>query len=101
MEFGFYIVIGPVFSENFIKKLLYLNHHHRNIKLCFNANMSYIMKKYDLAIAACGSTLYELAACNIPTIGVVLAENQVELANSMEEQGMIYNIGWYNKLNKK
>lgn len=80
-----YIVVGPAFKyiEN-LKK-----YQCENIKLCFNADMAKLMKECDLAIASCGTTLYELAAVGTPTIGIVVAENQTLAAETMDAKGII------------
>lgn len=54
-----------------------------------NAKMSELMYKCDIAISACGTTIYELMACGTPTIGVVLAQNQVQSAKKLNELGYI------------
>lgn len=80
-----YIVVGPAFKyiEN-LKK-----YQCENIKLCFNADMAKLMEKCDLAIASCGTTLYELAAVGTPVIGIVVAENQTFAAKIMDAKGII------------
>lgn len=80
-----YVVIGPGFK--YIENLK--RYEDNKVHLCFNANMSELMKKCDLAIASCGTTLYELSACGIPTIGIVVAENQALAAESMDKLGVI------------
>lgn len=97
LDFNFHIIVGPSFKD--IKTLEEME--SENVKLHFNANMSKLMSNSDLAISACGSTLYELAACEVPTIGIIAAENQEKLASTMHKKGMIYNLGWFSKLEKK
>lgn len=100
LEYKFHIIIGPSFKEENIENLLKLQNLKENINLYFNANMIEVMNKCDIAISACGSTLYELAVCGIPTIGLIVADNQKEIANEMQEKGLIYNLGWYRELSK-
>ncbi len=38
--------------------------------------MKNLMINNDLAISAGGNTLYELCACGIPTIAIIIADNQ-------------------------
>src|SRR5471030_2452428 len=57
-----HVVIGSAFKENLVDKLYNLSNINSNIKVYENANMSVLMKKCDIAISACGSTLYELCA---------------------------------------
>ncbi|AVQ47701.1 UDP-2,4-diacetamido-2,4,6-trideoxy-beta-L-altropyranose hydrolase [Clostridium botulinum] len=100
LEFKFHIIIGGSFKEENIKKLVKLKKSKDNINLYFNANMIQIMNKCDIAISACGSTLYELAVCGIPTLGLIIADNQERIAYKMNEKGLIYNLGWYKDLTK-
>lgn len=100
LEGKFHIVIGPSFKKENIEQLVRLKHTRNNINLYFNANMVEIIKKCDIAISACGSTLYELAACGIPTLGLIIADNQKKIAYKMHEKGLIYNMGWYVDLTK-
>lgn len=42
------------------------------------SNMAELMKSCDIAITAGGTTLYELCACAVPTIAVMVADNQID-----------------------
>ncbi|NFT06919.1 MULTISPECIES: UDP-2,4-diacetamido-2,4,6-trideoxy-beta-L-altropyranose hydrolase [unclassified Clostridium] len=96
LDYKFHVVVGPSFEkDNYLKEFESLK-----VKLYYNANMYEVMQKCDIAISACGSTLYELSACGVPTIGLIIADNQQGLANKMDGLGIIKNIGWYNKLFK-
>ena len=96
LDYNFHVVIGPSFGKNTVLK----SYESKKVKLYFNANMYEIMQKCDLAISACGSTLYELAACGTPTLGIILADNQSDIAIKMEKLGIIQNLGWYNKIDQ-
>ncbi|WP_252250245.1 UDP-2,4-diacetamido-2,4,6-trideoxy-beta-L-altropyranose hydrolase [Clostridium sp. ZBS13] len=101
LEFKFHIVIGSSFERENIQELIKLSKEKENIKLYFNANMIELMKKCGMCISACGSTLYELAACGVPTIGIIIADNQKEIAIELTDKGIIENLGWYNQLDKE
>ncbi|WP_252228733.1 MULTISPECIES: UDP-2,4-diacetamido-2,4,6-trideoxy-beta-L-altropyranose hydrolase [unclassified Clostridium] len=101
LDFIFHIVIGPSFNMKNIKAIKKLNETQGNINLYFNANMSELMKKCDIAISSCGSTLYELSACGVPTIGVIIADNQRDVAINLDNKGIIKNLGWYSSINEK
>ncbi len=57
------------------------------------ADMAAVMRHSDLAVAAGGSTLYELAACGVPTVSIVIADNQAAVARSLAARGAIINLG--------
>lgn len=88
-DFKLNVVIGSAFTEDLVCKLEEISKHYKNINLCRNANMSMLMKDTDIAISACGSTLYELSAIGVPTIGITLSDNQLALAQTMESKGLI------------
>lgn len=80
-----HVVIGPSFVYEQDFKVT----DNDKIKFYKNPKMSNIMEKCDLAISACGSTLYELAASGIPAIGMAIANNQKRAAKKMEALGVI------------
>ena len=47
----------------------------------------------DIAVSAGGTTLYELAACQTPTIGYALADNQLENLRTFAEKGLLLSVG--------
>lgn len=98
LHYNFHVIIGPSFSN--VDKIELEIKNNENIKLHFNANMIEIMKKNDIAISATGSTLYELGTLGIPTLGVILADNQEGVAKEMHKCGLIINLGWYDKIEK-
>lgn len=73
-----------------------------NVRLLYDIeDMAELMLKADMAISAAGSTLYELAACGVPTIALIQADNQVLAAESMAKAGCIMNLGWGDKVDEK
>lgn len=63
---------------------------HKNV-----SNMADIMKSCDLAIAAAGSTLYELAALSIPSIVFSFADNQKQATKAFQTGGAAISVGHY------
>lgn len=96
-----YVVIGTAFSRELIEKINYLSKENNNIIPCENANMSQLMLECDAAVSACGSTLYELAAMKVPGIGLIVADNQKEVAEKMIENSLLVDIFDINKFNQK
>jgi len=52
----------------------------------------------DLAVAAAGSTSWELARIGTPQLAVVLAENQRAIARGLEQEGLAVGLGWHGDL---
>lgn len=57
--------------------------------------MAELMNKSDLAIGSVGTTTWERACLGLPTITIVIAKNQEEVAKTMAKAGAIHNLGWY------
>lgn len=96
LDYNFHIVIGPSFE----KRKFQLN-ESENIKMYHNADMYEIMKKCDLAISSSGSTLYELAVCGVPTLGLIVAENQKGIAEKFDSLGVIRSLGLIEDINNE
>lgn len=96
LDYNFHVVIGPSFDNSEALKRF----ESDKIKLYYNADMCEIMGKCDMAVSACGSTLYELAACGVPTIGVIIADNQKGIGKKLDNMKIIKNLGCYDKINK-
>ena len=51
------------------------------------------MQSCDLAVAAAGTTIYELCAAGVPTLAYAMADNQVLFARAMERAGAVHYLG--------
>ncbi len=58
------------------------------------ANMPEIMSRHDLAIAAGGTTAWELAFMGLPALILVLAENQRSNGEQLQAAGVARNLGF-------
>ncbi|MEF9951700.1 MAG: UDP-2,4-diacetamido-2,4,6-trideoxy-beta-L-altropyranose hydrolase [Clostridium sp.] len=86
----FNIVVGRVNKNiSLINKIV---EGLQNVKVFSNiSNMSDLIRKCDLAITAGGTTILEMCACKIPTIGISIADNQREgMAVLREKEAIIY-----------
>lgn len=60
---------------------------------CQVDNMAELMVKADLAIGAGGSTTWERCYLKLPTITIIIAENQLEISQSLASKGAIILLG--------
>jgi UDP-2,4-diacetamido-2,4,6-trideoxy-beta-L-altropyranose hydrolase len=57
--------------------------------------MAQLMANADLSIGAGGVTMWERCYLGLPSITIVVAENQLESTKAVAERGAIWNMGWY------
>ncbi|OBQ20687.1 UDP-2,4-diacetamido-2,4,6-trideoxy-beta-L-altropyranose hydrolase [Anabaena sp. AL93] len=58
-------------------------------------NMPELMAWADIAIAAGGSTNWELAFMGLPSLVITVADNQKDITAKLDRQGVIINLGWH------
>jgi len=68
---------------------------------CQVSNMTELMWKADLAIGAGGSTTWERCLIGLPSLTVVLAENQLEITRTVANQGATIYLGESSQLTKE
>lgn len=93
-KINIHVVVGVAFDKTLNDELVNASNRASNIFLHKNPNMSELMNKCYIAISACGSTLYELCAMKVPTMGIVIADNQKRLGKQMCEEGVILGGKW-------
>ena len=87
------VVCGRYFSQEQAECEL-LSGGELSIDLLSNvSDMADLMLNSDVSISACGTTVYELGACSVPTIGFCLVEEQVPSAKGLRESGSIMYAG--------
>ncbi len=95
------IVAGPA-NPNINSLEKELNHSPFAFRLLSSVNdMPGLMAWADLAVSAGGSTCWELAFMELPSINIVLADNQNIIAESLDNAGIAVNLGWHNDLSIK
>lgn len=68
----------------------------RNISLFENTpRMAELMLEADLAISSGGTITWELCCLGVPTLQIILAQNQVGAVQELERCGITQNIGWH------
>lgn len=58
-------------------------------------DMASIMAEAHLAVTGGGTTIWELAHLSIPSLAVVLAENQVGAVDALNGKGVLRRLGWH------
>lgn len=69
-----------------------------NVELIYHpdaALMKTIMASSDIAVSAGGQTLYELARMGLPTIAVMVVDNQAANMKGWAKSGFIEDAGWW------
>lgn len=66
---------------------------HEVTALGLVSDMVSLLESVDLAITACGTTLYQMAACGLPAIGIAIAENQCQQGLDFARAGLIEYLG--------
>ena len=83
-------------ANKYYKKIKSLVSNIHYAKCHYNVeNISELMSKADLSIGAAGSTTWERCCMGLPSILIVIAENQVDIARNLGNDGIIVNLGWY------
>lgn len=61
-------------------------------------SMAPLMRWADLAIASAGTTTHELCFMGVPSMLLILADNQVGVARMMASAGVCLDLGWHHAL---
>ncbi|MFN9607401.1 MAG: UDP-2,4-diacetamido-2,4,6-trideoxy-beta-L-altropyranose hydrolase [Pseudanabaena sp.] len=89
------VVIGGT-NPNYEQLTSFTKNSLLSISLQINVgNMDELMAWADIAIAAGGSTNWELAFMGLPSIVITIADNQKAIAAELDRQGAIINLGWH------
>lgn len=92
MKYRYHLVLGKY--EPDIEEIMDLCDTYTNLIPHQNViEMAKLMRKCDVAISASGTTLYELAACGIPTITYILEDNQIMGSRFFEEERITISAG--------
>ena len=61
-------------------------------------DMPELMAWADLAVSGGGSTSWELAFIGVPSVVLVMAENQSVIAQELGKMGIVFNLGWHEQV---
>lgn len=68
---------------------------------CQVNNMAELMASADLSIGGGGATTWERCFLGLPSITIVVAENQLEASLAVEKAGAAWNLGWHENVSVK
>ncbi|MEA3210634.1 MAG: hypothetical protein QOE70_3691 [Chthoniobacter sp.] len=84
-EVKLHIIVGP-----------YTQVHEKDSRMVVHrspSNVRLVLEQCDLAVSAAGQTLFELAACGIPTLAIQIIENQKPNFRGFRDLGGILALG--------
>lgn len=92
------IVIGPANPHKTILSETLSSTYFTAMLLTSPPDMPELIGWADIGISGGGSTCWEFGFMGLPSVLVILAKNQVELAAHLGRQQYAVNIGWYDKV---
>ena len=94
-----HVVVG---SSNSNSELIESRCRDRNYHFYVQINyLAELMRKADLALGAGGVTMWERCFLGLPSIVTVVADNQRESTEAAAEAGAVWNLGWYECVEKE
>jgi len=97
-ELQIIVVVGPAYPHGPLLRTT-LNKIACQVEVLVNVrDMGPLLRQADLAVVAAGSSCLEMAYFGVPMVAMIVAENQVELANGLEKAGAAKIAGWRQNL---
>lgn len=91
------VIIGG--NNSHYEKILSVVDGNRSVCLKKNVkNMPKLLAWADLAVSSAGVTAWEIAFMGLPSLVLILAENQVKVAEKLASSKIAMNLGWHNLL---
>jgi UDP-2,4-diacetamido-2,4,6-trideoxy-beta-L-altropyranose hydrolase len=92
------VVVGPASSHLAEFRQAVIGEDERVRLLTNVTNMPTLMAWADVALAAGGSTCWELAFMGLPSVVTILADNQRGIAEGLDGAGIVMNAGWFSRV---
>jgi len=83
-----------------VKRSIESSPHHIDLKTDVS-DMAALMAGADLAIGAGGTTSWERCCLGLPSLAVVIADNQEKIAAELAAAGALLNLGWHESLDEE
>ena len=97
-DFEAIVVVGPANSHYEVLELA-ARGSPTSVKFERNTNkMPELMSWADLMVSASGTTCWESVFMQLPSLVIILAENQCAIAEWLASRGLAINLGWHEKL---
>ena len=94
------VVIGS--SNPFKNELETLTKQMPNTACYFNvSNMAELMASADIGIGASGTSSWERCCIGLPSIVMILADNQKHIAEELDKEGALINLGWHENVTER
>jgi spore coat polysaccharide biosynthesis predicted glycosyltransferase SpsG len=94
------IVVGPYFTAKQVDKIKIKIANKNKFKLVMQpVGLKKYIEKSNVILTAAGSTVYETLTLNKRPITYIMEDDQVKIANSFAEKGVI-NLGWQENIEK-
>ncbi len=71
--------------------------------VCHNhvENMAELMVASDLSVGASGTTTWERCSVGLPSLVIITANNQKDIAGNLGNKGIVINLGWFEDVTDK
>lgn len=91
------VIVGP--TNPHLETLRQAASRSTNVQLLIDVtNMPEQLAWADVAVSAGGSTCWELAFMGLPSVLIVMAENQLRIAQALDEARVAVNLGWHHQI---
>nr|WP_027416163.1 UDP-2,4-diacetamido-2,4,6-trideoxy-beta-L-altropyranose hydrolase [Aneurinibacillus terranovensis] len=93
------VIVGKLNqNQNEIKELC---RHYGFHYYCQVENIANFMLKADLSLGAGGTAIWERCFLGLPSLTIIIAENQREVTKSVSHKQALMNLGWYSEVEEK
>jgi UDP-2,4-diacetamido-2,4,6-trideoxy-beta-L-altropyranose hydrolase len=93
------VLVGPI--NKYAHEIRDICSKFANIDFHINVNnIAELMKKADISIGAGGSVSLERCYLGLPSMVILVADNQIETTESLDAEGALINLGWHENVDK-
>lgn len=94
------VVVGA--SNTHLREIETLASTIQNVECHFHVeNMAELMVAADLCVGAGGTATWERCCIGLPSLVIVVVENQVNITENLAKDDVIVNLGWHENVNEE